>query len=244
MDAFAFVRMAGRLQVGAVQICENIPLLELAPDQLTELSELCQSLNIEVELGLRGANSSRIFRYLELSKILRSQILRVVLTEEPTPPPLDDFAQVFAEVRPFLEESGVTLAIENHFDYSPSELAEFVSALSDPLLRICLDPLNSITILVGVEETIRTLLPYTVSAHLKNVVINRLGSGFWIQGAPLEEGLMDVRSYIRSLRSNGSCPHVFLESWSDLPGSNNHTIEHEYQRNRADLNTLNRFIDE
>ena len=51
-----------------------------------------------------------------------------------------------------LRAAGVSLAIENHFYLTPAELAHLVRTIDDPLVGICLDPLNSISRLAGPRE--------------------------------------------------------------------------------------------
>ena len=56
---------------------------------------------------------------------------------------------------------------------------------------------------------------HIVSAHVKDVKVERKGSGFLITGCPLGEGIAGIETYISLIyRTNPKC-NVFLEQWMD-----------------------------
>jgi len=125
---------------------------------------------------------------------------------------------------PELESGNVTLAIENHFDLTPSELNKLISEIDHPLVKICIDPLNSISLLWGGNETFDQLKKHVVSAHVKDVKMARKGAGFLISGCPLGEGIADVENYLSKIHQvNPSC-NVFIEQWMDTQESESMTI--------------------
>jgi sugar phosphate isomerase/epimerase len=83
------------------------------------------------------------------------------------------------------------------------------------MVGVCLDPVNSISKLSCPKETISLLAPLTVSIHAKDVVIQRLNTGFYITGCPLGQGLIDLPEMLDTIRNSGRNPNILVESWMD-----------------------------
>ena len=54
MTAFDLLEAAARLDVQVVQICDNLPLLQLSPAELDRFANRAYELNFQVELGTLG----------------------------------------------------------------------------------------------------------------------------------------------------------------------------------------------
>jgi len=111
--------------------------------------------------------------------------------------------------------ANVTLAIENHFDLMPSELVTLLQMIDDARVGVCLDPLNSISQLIGPHEVIAALAPYTVSVHAKDGVVTRVNTGFYIAGCPLGKGRVDLREMLAALRAANRTTNLLAEAWMD-----------------------------
>ena len=192
-----------------VQICDNLPLEGLPDRTLIDLARRAAELGLILEVGITGSQLEHLRRNLEVSEQLGTRLLRVVLTELP----FEELATIFKSFLPDLHSSGVTLAIENHFYLPPAELVRLIKRIDDPLVGVCLDPLNSISKLVGPVETVAALAPFAVSVHAKDAVIARLNTGFHITGCPLGEGLVDLPGMLAAVRAAGRSPNLLVEGW-------------------------------
>ena len=216
LDAVGLLEKAADLGAEVVQVCDNVPIDLLDQEQLGRLSSRAEMLGLELELGVRGASPERLRGEIESARKLRVRLLRVVLGEHGgQPPSLEEHLDVVRALLPDLRRSGVTLAIENHFGLTPQELARLVETIDDPLVGICLDPLNSISRLVGPRETVRLLAPHAVSIHAKDAVVRRQQTGFYVAGCPLGEGLVDIGGMLEEVRRAGRSPNVLVEAWMD-----------------------------
>jgi sugar phosphate isomerase/epimerase len=211
----ALLDKAAALGAEVVQICDNVPLEALADAELGALSRQAADLGLALELGIRGSQPAQLRRSLEVAQRVHAGLLRIVLAAPGWRPSTEAAVTLLRDMLPELRAAGVTLAIENHFYLSPAELARLVRAIDDPLVGVCLDPLNSITQLIGVGETVRTLAPLALSAHAKDAVITRPGTGFYIAGCPLGKGLVDLRGMLDAVRAAGRSPNVLVECWMD-----------------------------
>lgn len=227
MDAFALLDRASDVGVEVVQICDNLPLNGQSDEALADLARRADDLRLDLEIGIKGSRPEHLRRNLAVAEQVEAQLLRVVLTSETWKPTLDESVAILRGMLPDLRAAGVTLAIENHFHLLPDELAQLVRAIDDPLIGVCLDPLNAITRLVGVPETIGTLAPFAVSAHAKDAVIARPGTGFYVSGCPLGEGLVDLYALVSAVRESNPSANVLVECWMDRLDDEEATLTQE-----------------
>ena len=215
LTPFGLLGKAAALGAEVVQICDNLPLDSLSGSELTDLAQRAAELGLILEVGIKGSRPEHLRRNLDVARRLGARLLRVVLTDAGWEPSFDEFVAIFQSLLPNLRAVGVTIAIENHFHLLPTELACLIEAINDPLVGVCLDPLNSITKLVGVAETIDVLAPFTVSVHAKDAVVTRPRTGFYISGCQLGKGLVDLPSMLAAVRAAGRSPNVLVEGWMD-----------------------------
>ena len=167
----ALLDKAAWLGAETVQICDNLPLDGLSETELVELVKRATALGLALEVGIRGSQPAHVRRYLEIAQQVGARVLRVVLAGPNWEPSFEESMAFLTGMVPELQAAGIALAIENRFSMLPAELARLVRAVDDPLVGVCLDPLNSITRLVGVGETVRALAPLALSVHAKDAVI-------------------------------------------------------------------------
>lgn len=242
MDAYALLGSSARAGAEVVQICDNLPLDGWSDTELDELAGWAASLDLSLELGIKGSQPEHLRRYLALAQRLEARLLRVVLTVGDWEPSFDEFVVIFRSLLPDLEATGVTVAIENHFHLRPSELARLVWTIDSPLVGVCLDPLNSITKLVSPSETVTTLAPLVVSVHAKDAIITRPGAGFYIGGCRLGDGLVDVQGMLAEVNAAGRSPNVLLECWMDELKDREETLAQEDAWVREGVSHLKRIV--
>ena len=102
------------------------------------------------------------------------------------------------------ERLGITLAIENHQDYTSDELCAIIAGVGSPHLGICLDTGNSIALCEDPLATARILAAHTRMVHLKDyAVLPRDGGGIDLLGVTLGQGVVDLPGVLAILRSSG-----------------------------------------
>jgi sugar phosphate isomerase/epimerase len=244
MDAFALLDSSARAGAAVVQICDNLPLAGWSDAELDELAGQAASLDLSLELGLKGSQPEHLRCHLALAQRLQARLLRVVLTVGDWEPSFDEFVTIFRSLVPDLESTGVTVAIENHFHLHPSELARLVWLIDSPLVGVCLDPLNSIIKLVSPSETVTTLAPLAVSVHAKDALITRHGAGFYIGGCRLGDGLVDIRGMLAEVKAAGRSPDVLLECWMDELEDRDKTLAQEDAWVREGVSHLKQIVRE
>jgi len=244
LTPFGLLEKAAALGAEVVQICDNLPLDSLSGSKLTDLDQRAADLDLILEVGIKGSRPEHLRHNLGVAEQLGAPLLRVVLTDAGWEPSFDEFVAIFKSLLPDLHATGVTLAIENHFHLLPMELACLIEAINDPLVGVCLDPLNSITKLVGVAETIDVLAPFTVSVHAKDAVVTRPYTGFYISGCQLGKGLVDLPGMLAAVRAAGRSPNVLVEGWMDRLDDEAATLAQEEAWVRQGVAYLRRLLNE
>ena len=128
---------------------------------------------------------------------------------------------------PQLAEAGSTLALVNHFFFKPRELAELVRRVGDAHVRVCLDPLNSMSLFVGPEETTDRLAPLAVTVHAKDGEMANFNTGYHLRGCPLGEGKVDFPGLLARLRDLAQVRSIHVEAWMDKTDSVDDTLKKE-----------------
>ena len=216
MSAIGLVEKAAELGVGLVQICDNLPLDRLLPDEFGALDSRARELGIEIEVGTRGIAPEHLRKYLDLAVRLRSKIVRVVMDKKDHKPDELEVVSLMRDVIPEFEHAGVVLAIENHDRFQAVTFADIVYRIASPNVGICLDTANLFGALEGPEVVVETLAPHTVSLHIKDFTIRRANHqmGFVIEGTPAGQGRLDIPWLIARIRAAGRDPNAIIELWT------------------------------
>jgi sugar phosphate isomerase/epimerase len=215
LTPFDLLAKAEALGVRVVQICDNLPLERLNAEERQRLAGRARELGVQIEVGTRGTGRAHLLAQLELARLFRSPILRVVLGSATERVSVDEAVDALRPLMGDLESAGVGLAIENHDALPARTLRELVERLGFPRVGVCLDTANSLGCLEGLETTVETLAPYTLNLHVKDVVVRRLPHhlGFTVEGRPAGEGQVEIPWVLERLRVAGRDVSVILEQW-------------------------------
>ena len=109
---------------------------------------------------------------------------------------VDDFKKKAIEsirwVEPILKKHRVKLAVENHKDWTAPELAAVMKDLSSEHVGVTLDFGNSIALTEYPLDVIKTLVPYVISTHVKDMAVEEYSDGFLLSQVPLGKGMIDL----------------------------------------------------
>jgi sugar phosphate isomerase/epimerase len=246
MDALAFLGEARQLGVRVVQVCDNLPLATLDGRALDGFERAARDAGIDIEVGMRGLDDGEFASYLELAQRFRSPFVRTVIDRGEDRPPPDLVVERVRRLLPACRCAGVRLAIENHDRFRAATLASIVERTDPEWVGVCLDTVNSFGALEGPDVVVPTLLPYMLSLHLKDFVIERVPSqmGFVVTGAPACEGRLDVDWLVGQLRETGRDVNVVLELWPPFGPTLDDTIRRERTWVATSVRNLRRIVQE
>src|SRR5665213_1704337 len=106
------------------------------------------------------------------------------------------------------EEHGVTLALENHIDFTSLEMVRILDEVDSDYLRVNFDTGNTIRLFEDPVEAAARLAPYTISTHTKDIATRVKGGSpadnftFW-PCCPVGDGLIDMPGVVEALRAGG-----------------------------------------
>lgn len=216
LNIFGLLDKTQKCGVKLVQICDNLPLHTLPYEILQEFKDRSSKLGITIEVGTRGLKPAILEKYLSLTVLLKSRILRIVIDLLDYEPTEDEIVEILKEFMPEFKKYGVTLAIENHDRFPVKVLANIIQKVGSEYLGICLDTVNSFGASEGTETVVDILGPLTVNLHVKDYVIERAhhNMGFAVSGAPAGRGALNVPWLLGKLKSFNRQPNAILELWT------------------------------
>lgn len=102
---------------------------------------------------------------------------------------------------PVLKKHGLHLAVENHKDQTAPEFVEMLRKIGSEWVGVCVDTGNNLALLEEPMETVKALLPFAWSVHLKDMAVEPTEEGFLLSEVPLGTGFLDLPAIIAALRA-------------------------------------------
>lgn len=210
------VAETARLGFDVLQLADNTSVADRDPAELAGLADEARAAGVRLELGGRGLTAEALRHHLVVAHALDARVLRFVIDAPGHEPHASELITLLRASCRSLEETGVTLALENHDRFTAAELAGIVRAVDDARVGVCLDTVNSIGAGEGLEEVLRLLGPLTVNLHVKDFAIRRRphGMGFEVLGARLGTGMLDLPAVLEAVADHGRCTTAVLEQWA------------------------------
>jgi sugar phosphate isomerase/epimerase len=103
---------------------------------------------------------------------------------------------------PVLRKHKARLAVENHKDWRAPELASLLGELSTEWIGVTLDFGNSIALLEDPMEVVRTLVPFVLSTHVKDMAVEEYPDGFRLSEVPLGKGILNLPEMVALCRKH------------------------------------------
>lgn len=103
---------------------------------------------------------------------------------------------------------GIILGLENHIDFTSSEIAHMVEAIGSDSLKVNFDTGNTLRKFEDPVEAAKRLAPYAVSTHTKDIITLPKGGNpsehftYW-PSAPAGQGLIDMLGVVKALDAGG-----------------------------------------
>jgi sugar phosphate isomerase/epimerase len=112
---------------------------------------------------------------------------------------------------PVLRKHRIALGFENHKGYRAAEQAAWMKSLSSEWVGVCLDFGNNLSLCEDPMDTARTLMPYTVYGHIKDMAVEPYEEGFLLSEVPLGEGFLDLKAIVAMCRQKDPNMIINLE---------------------------------
>ena len=240
MDQWADLAMDGAVKYGLD--CAQLFLMPGKPDSYYEgIRARCEESGLELDIGatmslfdLTGENGAKaredLLEMVRIAKIVNAKIMRRGYNgrlsfedsrfnkEKPLEQHMQFVIDNLKAAEEILAPEGIYLAIENHCDFKGSEFAEIFKAVGSDYVGCALDTGNGFTVFQDPIDEAIALAPYTITTHIKDMVIRRDTRAGVRRSTPADAPWAKVmRKSTRSSTSSrrtARTPMVCTSSWS------------------------------
>ena len=101
---------------------------------------------------------------------------------------------------PVLRKYKLPLAIENHKGWRSDELVAWVRSAQSEYVGVCLDLVNSVSLIETPQQTIDTLAPYTIYVSFKDIGVDFDKDGILLSEVPFGEGHLDLAAIVAKMQ--------------------------------------------
>jgi sugar phosphate isomerase/epimerase len=153
-----------------------------------------------------------LIRHIPRAEKVGASIMRIVASSmlyvnEDHGPQVKASVEMLKKAAKVAEDHGVTLAIENHIDFTSLEILDILDGVGSDNLKVNFDTGNALRLFEDPVEAARNVAPHTVATHTKDIVMRRGGSPSerftsW-PSVPAGEGLIDLLGIARVLDEAG-----------------------------------------
>ena len=224
-----FVRRAGELDVDDVSL-ESCFFESLEPGYLSELGAVLDEHRLSRVLawghpdGLEAGRSERAWREMNAlipkAACVGAKIMRIVASSlmfrfESHGPQIEAIVRMLKESVKIARDHGVILALENHIDYTSTEILEILERVDSDALKVNFDTGNTLRMMEDPVAAARRLGPYTVATHTKDVDACRHvrpEEWYFFSSVPVGTGLIDMPGVVRALADSGYQGVLAVES--------------------------------
>ena len=190
-----------------VQLCENLGYANVSDADLAVVAAQAERLQLFVEIGLNGLTDQNLDRHLDVAEMFGSDLIRVVLGEAG----VEESLRILRSALPRLRSHRITLGLENHFDLTMDQLLGIVRQLGNEQVGIIFDTTNGLGFLEKPHEDIVKAQPYLVSMHIKDYTVRKVEAGYFVTGAVLGKGMLDVPAVLRYAAGAPNLRSIILE---------------------------------
>jgi len=221
MSALDLVEQAHKLDVGILQIADNMPLENLPWESMIKLKRTASELGVKIEIGTKGTKKEHLHKFLEIAQFLGTDLVRVLPAIFGKRAALSEVESNLRAVLPEYEEAGIMMVLENQEAYMAAEFKELMEHIDHPNLRICLDLANALGAMEGPEYVMQELGPWCGNFHFKDVVVVRGETvmGFTVEGRPSGQGDLSLPWALKQLKGFGVEHSTIIELWPPWQGS-------------------------
>lgn len=168
-------------------------------------------LNDSIEDGIRIADTLGA----DLAKLsLDIRRPRPLYGSDFHPKVMRQLVDVYEEIQEALlviEETGVTLALENHTETFADEIVWLLEEIDHPLVGACVDTVNSVGVLEDPEYAVERMAPYAVCNHFCDHRLDRDQFGMRFHGVALGDGDIDLPKVYETLKEDSPADRITFE---------------------------------
>ena len=215
-----FIRRAADLKVDGVSL-ETCFFSSLEAGYLRDLKQLLDQHQLDRVVawghpdGLEGGKNlaalSDLVKHIGVAKAMGAKVMRIVgsslrFRDDAHEPQIERLAATLKEAVRVAEDEDLILAIENHIDFTASEILTLIDRVGSKFFGVNFDTGNALRLFEDPVAEARLLAPFIHATHIKDVSPRRGGSprewNFW-ESVPAGKGIVDVAGVMKVLKDQG-----------------------------------------
>ena len=185
-DSAEIAALRARLERYQMRIIYDFPLPKTDAD-IPRFEALVKAAKDVGASSLHGALTQR--RYEEFSTFAEFKTS------------FDTNKALVARAEPIMRRNKLPLVLENHKGWRAAEQAAWMKSLGSEYVGVHFDFGNNVALCEDPMETLDTLLPYTMSCHIKDMAVQPYDEGFLLSEVPLGDGFLDLKAMVAKLRA-------------------------------------------
>jgi sugar phosphate isomerase/epimerase len=223
-----FVKSAIALKVDGVSL-ELCFFSSFDRDHLKRLREMLDQAGLErvaawghpdgLQAGGNPAALKDLIQHIETAKALGADVMRVVgsslmFRDQPHGPQLERLTAMFKEAVKVAEDKNITLAMENHIDYTAREILELIQKVDSKYFGVNFDTGNCLRMFEDPVASAELLAPYIYATHIKDLSPRKGGSPCtwnWWESVPVGFGIVDIPAVLKVLKNAGYLSPLCVE---------------------------------
>ncbi len=220
---------AAAQKVDVLQVSNLDEFESFEPAYLAGLKDRAAALNITLEIGLgsicptsagfskrHGAATEYLSKAIDAARAVGARVIKTYLgssadrrSDIPMERHVAETLQVLASVRSRAADARVKVAVENHSgDLLAREVRDLIETAGRDWVGACYDSGNPMMTLEDPLLAFEVLAPYTITTHLRDVVLFEHPRGAAWQWVALGDGIIDWPRYIEMHKK--VCPKAAL----------------------------------
>jgi sugar phosphate isomerase/epimerase len=215
-----FVKKAIDLKVEGVSL-ETCFFSTMDAEYLKDLRAMLDQHNLDrvvawghpdgLEAGSKPGALQDLVKHFDVAEALGARVMRIVgsslrFRHEAHGTQLERLAVMIKQAATAAEDRQLVLAMENHIDFTASEILSLIDRVGSPAFGVNFDTGNALRLLEDPVEEARLLAPFIHATHIKDVSPRRGGSpkewNFW-ESVPVGKGVVDIPGVMKVLKKQG-----------------------------------------
>lgn len=222
-DVFSFIDRAVAGGFTGVSLNANAPgyrhLSGTEPEHFSRLRERLAADHLRCDIDTSGTDPGHLVTMLDVAAAVGARQLRTYTRHRRTRREMIDFTtRDLMAVAPLAEARRVRVLLENHEEFTGSEIALILDRVGSEWIAALYDYGNSMMVLEDPLEALRAMAPHARSAHLKDHVMigaedspeGRLS----VLGVPMGQGNLPIVEMTRRLLEAGLDRIAFENVWA------------------------------
>ena len=212
-----FVKKAVELKVEGVSL-ETCFFSSLDAGYLSDLKAMLDQHSLDRVVawghpdGLEGGKNlaalSDLVKHIGVAKAMGAKVMRIVgsslrFRDDVHEPQIERLTAMLKQAVRVAEDEDLILAIENHIDFTASEILTLIDRVGSKFFGVNFDTGNALRLFEDPVVEARLLAPFIHATHIKDVSPRRGGSprewNFW-ESVPAGKGVVDVAGVMKVLK--------------------------------------------